>query len=144
VTATQTPTGRLQKLYSLRRQIDDEIAREERFQQRIRHITRQARTAAMTTRGDWPTRVMHACADYFGTSPEEMRSETRTQDVIDARHVAAWLLRATDRTYHEIAEVLAQHHTTCMYGVKRVERTERIKAAAMELQRDLTGEQVAS
>lgn len=130
---------RLERLQNLHARIEQEIQREERFQERIRSITTAAALAS-TTRPGWTEQVLIGAARYYDVTVDNLRSSSRDKDVTDARHIAAWLLRQDGRSYPEIGTALHKDHTTAMNAVKRVNGTPRLMAAAASVRGELVGE----
>ena len=133
--------SRLDELYALRKQVDDEIEREHAAVRRARGLA--TRVVATVTRGSWSQRVFDASCAHFGVSADDVLGGRRDRVFVDARHVAMWLMRDADRSYPEIGNELGVDHTTVMNGVKRVEGDERLLATACAIRELLTGESAA-
>lgn len=101
---TDTTSMRLRDLLRMRRFIDDEIRAE-----------RQCLAA-----GGRPD-LLQAAADLYSTTVDEMRSESRTKGVTNARMAACWLLREVGASYPEAGKVLNLHHTTVMNACRVID-----------------------
>lgn len=135
--------SRLDQLRNLRLQIDQEIEREERFLRRARRLSSSAKVI-ITTRGDYTDRVIAVAAAHFAVSPSQVVSAEKFRDVVQARMVAAWLLRQDGRAYTEIGQALGKDHTTIMHAVKRVEENEGLTAHALVIRGALIGDEGAA
>jgi chromosomal replication initiation ATPase DnaA len=133
--------SRLDELYALRKQVDDEIEREHAAITRARRLS--CRVVAVTTRGSWSQRVFDASCHHFSVTADDVLSGKRDRVHVDARHVAMWLMRDAGRSYPEIGNEIGVDHSTVMNGVKRVEGDERLLATACEIRAALTGEAAA-
>jgi chromosomal replication initiation ATPase DnaA len=136
-------TSRLDQLRNLRLQIDQEIEREERFLRRARRLSSAAKVI-ITTRGDYTDRVIAVTAAHFAVAPGQLISIEKHRDVVQARMVAAWLLRQDGRSYSEIGRALDKDHTTIMHAVKRVEADEGLTAHALVVRGALIGDEGAA
>lgn len=120
---TTTPKAaptRLDQLRNMRAQIDQEIEREIRAQRRLRTLAVGVRAMA-ATRGDYTERVVAVTATHYGLEPDDITGHRRDSLAVAARHVTAWLLRESGRSYPEIGRALHRDHTCAMNGVRRVE-----------------------
>lgn len=135
--------NRLEQLRNLRLQIDQEIEREERFLRRARRLSSAAKVI-ITTRGDYTDRVVAVTAAHFAISPGQITSAERGRDVVQARMVAAWLLRQDGRVYVEIGQALGKDHTTIMHAVKCVDESEKLTAHALVIRGALVGDEGAA
>lgn len=133
--------SRLDDLYALRKQIDAEIEREHAAVVRASKIRRTA--INVLSRGSWNTRVFAAACEHYAVSGDDVLGTNRSRVVLDARHVAMWLMRDAGRTLVEIGEEMGKDHTSVMNGVRRVESTPGLLAVAVELRGLLTGEAAA-
>jgi chromosomal replication initiation ATPase DnaA len=136
-------TTRLDQLRNLRLQIDQEIEREERFLRRARRLSSAAKVI-ITTRGDYTDRVVAVTAAHFAVSPGQLASIEKHRDVVQARMVAAWLLRQDGRSYAEIGRALGKDHTTIMHACRRVEADEGLTAHALVVRGALIGDEGAA
>lgn len=61
-------------------------------------------------------------AEHFGVPLHKITGHGRTTDVIDARHIAMWMIREVNgMSYPQIGERFGgRDHTTVMYGVQKV------------------------
>ncbi len=117
---SERPTSRLDQLRNLRARIDQEIDREIKYQQRIKRLTGTAR-AIVTTRGDYGARIIAVTAAHFAVAPADIIGAGRSREYVQARMVAAWLLRQTGRSYPEIGALLGKDHTTAINACRRVD-----------------------
>lgn len=120
---------RLDELYAMQREIDSEIQRELAALQRIAEMRDQVHDLVASTRTSI-IRVLVVAADAFGLDVDTIRSTSRTTAVVDARHVASWVLHHDGVTYTEIARTFDQDHSTVMNAVGRVNRLPRLRAIA--------------
>ena len=133
--------SRLDELYALRKQVDDEIEREHAAITRARRLS--CRVVAVTTRGSWSQRVFDASCAHFGVTADQVLSGRRDRIFVDARHVAMWLMRDAGRSFPEIGNELGVDHSTVMNGVRRVDGNERLLATGCAIREVLTGESAA-
>lgn len=133
--------SRLDQLLALRKQVDDEIAREHAAIVRTRKLS--THVVVTTTRGSWSQRVFAAACQHFGVDADEVIDGSRRTSHVDARHVAMWLMRDSGRTYPEIGRQLGMDHTSAIHGVRRIEGDERLLATACAIREQLTGEAAA-
>jgi len=129
-------TTRLETLLNLRARIQLEIEREQAFQRRMRLLDRDA-VAAITTRGDWTMRVIVHVARHYDLTPTDLVGPDRRRLPTEARHVAAWILRYSGRTFPEIGQALGRDHSSIMAAVERIARDELLRAAASTIHADL-------
>lgn len=134
--------NRLQQLEQLRARIDVEIEREKIAAARQAELLKQTSTAL--TRGSWSQRCFTATCLYFAVDPDDVLDGGRARAVVDARHVAMWLMRDGRRSYPEVAAEFGCDHTTVMNAVRRVNDTPALKAAAHTVFVTLTGEEPAA
>lgn len=64
----------------------------------------------------------------IGTSKEELKSHTRTRDVVFARFVFMGIARRFGYTYEQIGEVIDRDHTTVIHGLSKGRNNEAITA----------------
>ena len=133
--------SRLDDLLALRNQIDKEIEIEHAAIERTRQIRRTAIVAL--TRGSWNTRVFAAVCAHYNVNGDLILGDTRDRRVLDARHVAMWLMRDAGRTYGEIGSEMGRDHSSVINACRRVDRTPRLLAGATEIRTLLTGEEAA-
>lgn len=133
---------RLDQLRNLRHQIDQEIERELRTQRRLRTLRVGAR-AMTTTRSDYSTRVIAVTAAQYGLTVDDVTGPRRDNTAAAARHVAAWLLRESGRSYPEIGRALHRDHTSAMNGVRRVETDDTLAESAATIRGLLLGSEEA-
>lgn len=67
--------------------------------------------------------ILRLTAQYYKTSPHELKSKRRTKSVVIPRHVAMYLAKTlTERSYPEIGRVFGDRdHTTVMSAVEKIE-----------------------
>jgi len=65
--------------------------------------------------------IMHAAADVFKVSVEQILSRSRKAEIVDARRVCmVWERHYTDKTLSEIGNKYGgRHHATVIYALKR-------------------------
>lgn len=151
MTITPTPEAgetarnltRLQQLHNLRAQIDQEIEREERFLRRVRRLSGAAKVI-VTTRGDYSARVIAVSAAHFGIGPDDIVGTGRHRDTIQARMVAAWILRQDGRSYPEIGRALGKDHSTVIHACRRIEADETLMSHAVIVRGALLGSEDAA
>ena len=68
--------------------------------------------------------VLRTCAEYFGISEIEIKSERRTKKIVRPRQMAMYLAKTlTLRSLPEIGRRLGgRDHTTVLHGIRKVER----------------------
>lgn len=127
---------RLDELYVMQReldatrvQVDAEIVAELAALRRMADLRDQAHEAMQTSRVS-VVRILLSAAEAFGVDLDTMKSGNRIRHVLDARHIASWLLHDAGVTYTEIGQTFGQDHTTVMNAVGRVNRTPRLLALA--------------
>lgn len=84
---------------------------------------------------DLGRKVRHTVAEVFRVHPALLLSRSTSRQVIDARHVAMWIIRRLGWSYPRIGVDFDRDHTTALYGVRRVASDARLRAIA---QRTLT------
>lgn len=114
---TDFTTPRLTELLRMRRFLDAEIA-----------LERQKIAVNPTLR------TIAAAADLYGTTPEDVTGETRSNSAVNARHLAAWMLRDLGMTYAEIGAALGgRDHTSAIYAVRAIEHDPARRALGVQL-----------
>ena len=69
-------------------------------------------------------KIFGAVSVKYGVSPEEIKSKKQTAAIVNARHVAVYLIRTlTDLTLVQIGDLFARDHTTAMSSFRKVERS---------------------
>lgn len=85
-------------------------------------LARSIMTAAPTLRKTDPfflRKLLEAVASEFRFSVDQLRSQIRKQELVDARHVFCWLARNhSSASYPMIGRMLDRDHSTVMHGVK--------------------------
>lgn len=69
--------------------------------------------------------VGKAVCDHYGVTMEQIRSEARAQELVDARYAAFYLcrtLRPSPYSYCQIGRVFGRDHTTVIHGAGKAER----------------------
>jgi chromosomal replication initiation ATPase DnaA len=92
------------------------------------------------TRGTWNTRVFAAVCAYYKIAGDELLFGGRARDLVDARHIAMWLMHNAGGTFASIGRELGYDHSTIAHGVRRVDRTPDLMDVAMLIRRALTGQ----
>lgn len=69
-----------------------------------------------------PEKIMEVICNEYNVTPEEVKSQRRSQDLVIPRHMFMYLCRhIIDMTYDEIAKFLERKdHTTVMHGYKKI------------------------
>ena len=68
-------------------------------------------------------KIFAAVSVKYGVSPEEIKSKKQTAAIVNARHVAVYLIRTlTDLTLVQIGDLFSRDHTTAMSSFRKVER----------------------
>lgn len=69
-----------------------------------------------------PEKIMEIICNEYKVTPEEIKSQRRSQDLVIPRHMFMYLCRQIiDMTYDEIAKFLERKdHTTVMHGYKKI------------------------
>jgi chromosomal replication initiator protein len=66
--------------------------------------------------------ILEETAAYFGLSPADLVSKSRSRPLTTARHVAMYLLRElTGLSLIKIGEYFDRDHTTALHGIKKIE-----------------------
>jgi chromosomal replication initiator protein len=61
-------------------------------------------------------------ADFYGLHPRALKSRLRSQTVVNARHVAIYLVRTRlGNSYPEIGRVFGRDHSTVLMAVRKIE-----------------------
>lgn len=69
---------------------------------------------------EMPDKVMHACAEGFGVTSEEIKSRCRKAHIADARHCYVYMMRAlTPLSLVAIGKTIGRDHSTCLNSIKR-------------------------
>lgn len=82
--------------------------------------------------------LAEVCAT-FPVGVNEIRARFGGRQVSEARSVAMWLLRQHGMTYPAIGAQLDRDHSTVMYGVAKVDESERLRGIAVGIQQWATG-----
>jgi chromosomal replication initiator protein len=66
--------------------------------------------------------ILNETAAYFGLTPADLISKSRSRQLTTARHVAMYLLRElTGLSLIKIGEMFDRDHTTALHGIKKIE-----------------------
>jgi chromosomal replication initiation ATPase DnaA len=87
-------------------------------------------------RSNWDGMVsvcVSALAVPLGVDRDRLIGPERHARIADVRAIAMWVLRASGLSYPAIGDALHRHHTTCIHGVKRVEKTPELFTRAMDI-----------
>lgn len=123
-----TSRGRLAELLALRAELDAAI---ERVRAAEELQAEQARTAYELERRTRAAAVLAEVAAAYVVDVNELHGPSREALVVEARHVAWWLLRRQGWSYAELGELTGgRHHTTVLHGVRRVEASAELRAIA--------------
>ena len=69
-----------------------------------------------------PVTILDETAAYFGLSPEDLVSKSRSRPMTTARHMAMYLLRElTGLSLIRIGERFERDHTTVIHGIRKIE-----------------------
>ena len=87
-----------------------------------------------------PQLILDETASYFGLSPDDLTSNSRSRPLTTARHVAMYLMReCTGLSLIKIGEWFGgRDHTTAMYGIEKVARDMRERVGTYQQVQDLT------
>lgn len=67
-------------------------------------------------------KIFTAVSVKYGVSPEEIKSKKQNAAIVNARHVAVYLIRTlTDLTLVQIGDLFSRDHTTAMSSYRKVE-----------------------
>ena len=79
--------------------------------------------------------VLDEVAATFPVTVKELLAPIGGRQVAEARHVAMWLLRHHGMPYAAIgAQLGGRDHSTIMYGVAKVDESERLRGIAVDIQ----------
>lgn len=78
--------------------------------------------------------VLAEVAATFPVTAKEILATFGGRQVAEARHVTMWLLRQHGMTYPAIGAQLGRDHSTVMYGVAKVDESERLRGIAVGIQ----------
>ncbi len=133
--------SRLDDLLAMRARIETEIKVELDAQRRV-----DALMAEVGMKGSGPSPIettLTRVADLHSITVEDITGDSRRRECVQARHIAAYLLRGIGMSYPSIGRTLGCDHTTVMHGVRRVETTTALKALALTVMTTDTEEDVA-
>jgi chromosomal replication initiation ATPase DnaA len=66
--------------------------------------------------------VIEIVADYFGTTPKELKSSKRFTHLIKARRFIMYILRKEYKmTLQSIADLFQQNHANVLFHIKKIE-----------------------
>ena len=97
---------------------------------------RRGLTPVPRSRPQWITYAITAAARAFYVDSKDIPSPKRDPDSVDARHVAAWVMRQRDMSYPQIGRALNRDHTTIIYGCRRVDGDDRLRYIAERITSD--------
>ncbi len=67
-------------------------------------------------------KIISTVSKYYGVSVEEIKSNKRTDAVVNARHIAIYIIRKlTDKSYSDIGAIFSKDHSTVMFSCDKVE-----------------------
>lgn len=66
-----------------------------------------------------PAAIIHFAAHACGLAPADITGRSRRQDVSDARHIAAHLIRQAGYSLPAIGRALGRHHTTVLASLRQ-------------------------
>ena len=94
-----------------------------------RHVQQPVRDHAALTAS-----VLDEVAATFPVTVTEILAPMGGRQITEARHVTMWLLRQHGLTYPTIGAQLGRDHSTVMYGVAKVDASERLRGIAVGIQ----------
>ena len=66
-------------------------------------------------------KIISTVAKYYGVSVDEIKSKKKTDAVVNARHIAIYIIRKlTDKSFKDIGSIFSRDHTTVMASCDRV------------------------
>ena len=69
-----------------------------------------------------PVTILEQTAHYFGLTPDDLVSKSRSRPMTTARHMAMYLLRElTGLSLIKIGERFERDHTTAIHGIRKIE-----------------------
>ena len=90
--------------------------------------------------------IIWLVARFYGVRPEDLVGSSRHQHLVEARHVAQYLIHElTDDGYQQIGRTFGRDHTSVMYGVRKITEAlerpwnETLRAQAGRLRREIRG-----
>jgi len=105
-------------------------------------VAKRLKDMAKGTRGLIPTTdaIIEETAKYYMLTPEELKSQSRTRDTAQARHVSIYLIRKlTNLTLKETGEIFeGRDHTTIISSIKRTEKMIEESSDLSKVIRDIT------
>lgn len=122
---------RLAELLALREQIDAEIARERACRRRLRTLGQ--RSQRVLAQPAWEDQVLAEVAAAYVVDVETLKGSSRAARVVEARHVAFWVLRQQGLSLPAIGRLMNRDHKTVLHGVRRVEGSQTLRAIAIDL-----------
>ena len=67
-------------------------------------------------------KIISTVAKYYGVTPEEIKSNKRSDAVANARHISIYIIRKlTEKSFKEIGKIFSRDHSTMISSVERVE-----------------------
>lgn len=67
-------------------------------------------------------RILKMAAEYFGLTPDQIRNQRRSRNLIIARQVVMYLCdQLTSKSLPEIGKFLGRDHTTILHGARQIE-----------------------
>lgn len=69
-----------------------------------------------------PEMIIAACAKFYNIEPEDITGKRRTQAIANVRQISMYIMMKLLRmSYVKIGKFFSKDHTTCMYGINKVE-----------------------
>jgi chromosomal replication initiator protein len=76
-------------------------------------------------------KIQQATAAFYDIPVDQLRGRSRLRRFAEARQVAMYLAKnRTAHSYPALGSIFGRDHTTVLHAVVKVEKTERLKAAA--------------
>jgi len=86
-----------------------------------------------------PALILERSAAYFGLTPEDLVSKSRSRPLTTARHDAMYLMReCTGLSLIKIGETFNRDHSTVLYGLAKIETLMRERGSIYRQVQDLT------
>ncbi|CAM9154477.1 chromosomal replication initiator protein DnaA [Mycoplasma marinum] len=78
-----------------------------------------------------PQRIISTVSHYYKISKTDIYGKTRKKNVVQARHIAMWLIRSLKQlSYAQIGEIFGgRDHSTTMSAISKIETSMRINSA---------------
>ena len=97
-------------------------------------LAREAVEDVLDPKGQKPTpeKILNEVAAFYSLSPDKIKGNTKTKDIVLPRQVAIYLIRdITGLSYPDIGKFIGRDHTTAIYAINKL--NERMKDDMMLL-----------